>query len=45
MDVTVSGAKVYGVIPVFGGIRITQTTLSLVLVTLFLCTAFVLLHP
>lgn len=43
MDVTVSGAKVYGVIPVFGGIRITQTTLSLVLVTLFLCTAFVLL--
>ena len=43
MDVNVTGAKIYWEIPVYGGIPITQTTLSLFLVTLFLCTAFVLL--
>ena len=43
MDVNVAGAYVYGEIPIFGGIPITQTTLSLFLVTLLLCTAFVLL--
>ena len=43
MDVNVNGAYVYAEIPIFGGIPITQTTLSLFLVTLLLCTAFVLL--
>lgn len=43
MDVNVTGAYVYGVIPIFGGIPITQTTVSLFLVTVLLCTAFILL--
>ena len=43
MDVNVTGAYVYAEIPIFGGIPITQTTLSLFLVTLLLCTAFILL--
>lgn len=43
MDVNVTGAYVYAEIPIFGGIPITQTTLSLFLVTLLLCTSFVLL--
>ena len=43
MDVNVTGAYVYAVIPIFGGIPITQTTVSLFLVTVLLCTAFVLL--
>jgi F-type H+-transporting ATPase subunit a len=43
MDVNVTGAYVYGEIPIFGGIPITQTTVSLLLVTLLLCTAFILL--
>lgn len=43
MDVNVTGAYVYAVIPIFGGIPITQTTLSLFLITVLLCTAFVAL--
>ena len=43
MDVNVSGAYVYWELPVFGGIPITQTTVSLFLVTILLCTAFALL--
>lgn len=43
MDVNVTGAYVYAVIPIFGGIPITQTTLSLFLITVLLCTAFVVL--
>ena len=43
MDVNVTGAYVYAEIPIFGGIPITQTTVSLLLGTLLLCTAFILL--
>lgn len=43
MDVNVTGAYVYAEIPIFGGIPITQTTVSLLLVTVLLCTAFILL--
>ena len=43
MDVNVTGAYIYYTIPIFGGIPITQTTLSLFLVTVLLCTAFIVL--
>lgn len=43
MDVNVTGAYIYAELPIFGGIPITQTTVSLFLVTLLLCTAFILL--
>ena len=43
MNVQVTGPYIYYTIPIFGGISITQTTVSLLLVTLLLCTAFVLL--
>ena len=43
MNVSVTGAFVYFVIPIFGGIPITQTTVSSFIVTVILCTAFVLL--
>ena len=43
MNVQVTGPYIYYTIPIFGGIDITQTTLSLFLVTLLLCTCFVLL--
>ena len=43
MDVNVTGAYVYWEIPIFGGIPVTQTTVSLFLVTIVLCTAFALL--
>ena len=43
MNVNVTGAVVYFVIPIFGGIPITQTTVSSLIVTIILCTAFVLL--
>ena len=43
MNVSVTGAFVYFVIPIFGGIPITQTTVSSLIVTIILCTAFVLL--
>ena len=38
-----SGAFIYFEIPIFGGIPITQTTVSSLLVTIFLCAASVIL--
>ena len=43
MNLEVNGAFVYFEIPIFGGIPITQTTVSFFLVTVFLCVASVLL--
>lgn len=43
MNVEVNGAYIYGTIPIFGGIPITQTTISLLVVTILLCTASVIL--
>lgn len=43
MSIDVTGAYVYFVIPIFGGIPITQTTVSSFIVTVLLCTAFILL--
>ena len=43
MEVSVTGAYIYYTIPIFGGINITQTTLSLLVVSIILCTAFILL--
>lgn len=43
MSIDVTGAFVYFTIPIFGGIPITQTTVSSFIVTLILCTAFILL--
>ena len=43
MSIDVSGAYVYFVIPIFGGIPISQTTVSSFIVTVLLCIAFVLL--
>ena len=43
MNVNVTGAFVYFTIPIFGGIPITQTTVSHLLVTIFLCTFSVML--
>ena len=43
MNVNVTGAFVYFTIPIFGGIPITQTTVSHLLVTIFLCTISILL--
>lgn len=43
MEVNVTGAYIYYTIPIFGGINITQTTLSLLVVSIILCTAFILL--
>ncbi len=43
MNMSVDGAFIYFTIPVLGGIPITQTTVSHLLVTIFLCTASVLL--
>lgn len=43
MSIDVTGAYVYFVIPIFGGIPISQTTVSSFLVAVLLCTAFVLL--
>ena len=37
MDINVSGAYVYYTIPIFGGINITQTTVSGFVVTVLLC--------
>ena len=41
MNVNVTGAYVYFEIPIFGGIPITQTTVSGLVVTLLLCFCFV----
>lgn len=43
MNMSVDGAFIYFTIPIFGGIPITQTTISHLIVTIFLCTASVLL--
>lgn len=43
MNMSVDGAFIYFTIPIFGGIPITQTTVSHLLVTIFLCTASILL--
>ena len=43
MNVSVTGAFVYFTIPIFGGIPITQTTVSSFLVAVILCVASVLL--
>lgn len=43
MSIDVTGAYVYFVIPIFGGIPISQTAVSSFLVTVILCIAFVLL--
>ena len=41
MNVSVDGAYVYFTIPIFGGINITQTTVSGLVVTLLLCFGFI----
>ena len=43
MNVNVTGPYVYFTIPILGGINITQTTVSGLIVTILLCTAFILL--
>ena len=43
MNMSVDGAFIYFTIPVFGGINITQTTISHLIVTIFLCTISILL--
>ena len=43
MNVNVTGPYIYYTIPIFGGIPITQTTVSLLVVTILLCTAFIFL--
>ncbi len=43
MSIDVTGAYVYYVIPIFGGIPITQTMVSSLIVTILLCIAFVVL--
>ena len=43
MSIDVTGAYVYFVIPIFGGIPISQTTVSSLIVTILLCTLFILL--
>ena len=43
MNVNVTGPYVYYTIPILGGINITQTTISVLIVTILLCTAFVYL--
>ena len=43
MNLSVDGAFIYFTIPVFGGINITQTTVSHLIVTIFLCTLSIVL--
>ncbi len=43
MNMSVDGAFIYFTIPIFGGINITQTTVSHLIVTIFLCTACIFL--
>ena len=43
MNMSVDGAFIYFTIPIFGGINITQTAVSHLIVTIFLCTACILL--
>ncbi len=39
--ISANGAFIYFVIPIFGGIPITQTTVSSLIITIFLCFAFI----
>ncbi len=43
MNMSVDGAFIYFTIPIFGGINITQTTVSHLIVTVFLCCACIYL--
>ena len=43
MNMSIDGAFVYFTLPIFGGINITQTTVSSLLVTIFLCTISIVL--
>lgn len=43
MNISTDGAFIYFTIPIFGGINITQTTVSHLIVTIFLCVASILL--
>ena len=43
MDLDVTGAYIHFTIPLFGGINITQTTVSSLIVTVLLCWACVYL--
>ncbi len=43
MTIEVNGPKIYFNIPIFGGIPVTQTVVSYLLVTIILCTAGILL--
>ena len=43
MNIDVTGPYVYFTIPIFGGIPVTQTMVSSLIVTILLCTAFILL--
>jgi len=43
MSVNVTGPFIYFTIPIFGGIHVTQTMLSSAVVTVLLCTCFILL--
>ena len=43
MNLSVDGAFIYFTIPIFGGINITQTTVSHLIVTIFLCTLSIVL--
>lgn len=43
MNMSVDGAFIYFTLPIFGGINITQTTVSSLLVTIFLCAASIYL--
>ena len=43
MDLEIAGAYIYFTIPIFGGIPVTQTMLSQLIVTIVLCWAFVFL--
>ncbi len=43
MNIDVTGPYVYFTIPILGGIPVTQTMVSSLVVTILLCTAFILL--
>ena len=43
MDINISGAYIYFKIPILGGINVTQTMLSVLIVTVTLCIAAVIL--
>ncbi len=43
MNVNVTGPFIYFTIPIFGGINVTQTMISSIVVTLILCVSFIML--